>query len=452
MPSRGQQIETIARGCFAGWQSVRRAGEDLLVPPVEQLPDRALEFCRSPQHFLLNLARAEGPIARFRLTDESFAVLSEPATVCSVLNGSQDDYEKGELYQILRGAFGESVFSMDEGWSEMRAVLVPLFSRQRMLALSPIVTELVEQQIERWVQLPAGQPIDLLIASKRLAFDVVSRGLLGVPPGPVSDELFEVLSRMERTESVRSYYLAKRVPGITAAFQGTPLLGAIDRVAYAIAEGRMSNPGSTDDLIGAAMASSYFAELPPAQRLKFVRDLVISMLAAGYISSGEGIFWTFYLLALHPDAQSIVRRDVGAQTRVTAAYQEALRLYPPAWFLGRVARKAVRLGSEEFAAGTRLVCSPFVVHRMSMTWPDPDAFRPARFEPGAAVAPKTYIPFGSGARGCLGRILAGMEATALITATVARFDLELVSSAPISLTAAYSMQPRDRVLFRLVPR
>src|SRR4051794_34339488 len=158
MPLQGQQMETIARECFSG-SSMRPSGEHMLAPPVGQLTDRAMEFCRSPQQFLLNLARAEGPAARFRLTDESFAVLSEPAAVYSVLNGSQDDYEKGELYQILREAFGDSLFTIDDGWPEMRALLSPLFSRQRMLALSPIIAELVEHQIERWAQLPAGQPV-----------------------------------------------------------------------------------------------------------------------------------------------------------------------------------------------------------------------------------------------------------------------------------------------------
>jgi cytochrome P450 len=114
----------------------------------ERLPDRALDFCRSPQHFLLNLARAEELAARFRLTNDSFAILSDPDAVHAVYNGSQDDYEKGELYDILRGAFGESIFTIDgSGWTGMHAVLKPLFSRQRMLALSLIIAELVTRQI-----------------------------------------------------------------------------------------------------------------------------------------------------------------------------------------------------------------------------------------------------------------------------------------------------------------
>ena len=89
---------------------------------------------------------------------------------------------------------------------------------------------------------------------------------------------------------------------------------------------------------------------------------------------------------------------------------------------------------------------------MASIWPNPDAFRPERFGPGVAVAPKTYLPFGCGVRACLGRALASMEATAFIAATLARFDLQLVSDAPVTLTGAFSMQPREPVCFRLVPR
>jgi len=170
------------------------------------------------------------------------------------------------------------------------------------------------------------------------------------------------------------------------------------------------------------------------------------------VSSGEGIFWTFYLLALHPDAQTAVREEIGAQTWLTAVYHEALRLYPPAWFIGRIARKTVRAGSEEFAAGTRLVCSPFVLHRMPSIWSAPDAFRPERFLPGAVIQPKAFISFGSGVQACVGRALETMEATASIAATLARFDLHLAPAAPMTLAGTYSMQPREPVLFRLAPR
>ena len=240
MPPHGQPKEPIARRCFPDSRPTCPSGDHTLVPPIEQLPDRALEFCRSPQHFLLNLARTEGPVARFRLNDESFAVLSEPAAAYSVLNGSQDDYEKGELYDVIRGEFGGSVFTIDDGWSDMRAGMLPLLSDSGWL--SPTVAKLVKRQIERWVALPAGETVHLLTASKRLAFDVVSRGLLVVAPGPLADELFESLSRMDRSKSVRLYYLAKRITGITAGFPGTPLLGAVNHVAYAIAESRYPTP------------------------------------------------------------------------------------------------------------------------------------------------------------------------------------------------------------------
>src|SRR5690349_4148864 len=94
LAGRGRMLTADQRSQVAGIPALQEwAGSR---PQVEQLPDRALEFCLSPQHFLLNLARAGGPAARFRLTNESFAILSDPDAVHAVFNGSQDEYEKGE--------------------------------------------------------------------------------------------------------------------------------------------------------------------------------------------------------------------------------------------------------------------------------------------------------------------------------------------------------------------
>ncbi len=219
--------------------------------------------------------------------------------------------------------------------------------------------------------------------------------------------------------------------------------------------------GGTDDLLGAAMASPLYEGLPEPGQRAFVRDFVASMFAAGYVSTGESIFWTFYLLATHPEIQARTREEIagagtdaarlepGALPYLTAVYYEALRLYPPVWFLGRIARREVTVGGTEFPAGTRLLSSPFVVHRMEGLWPEPEEFRPERFLPGAKIAPKPFLPFGAGIRACLGRTLATMEATALIAATLSRFEVQIITGAPPALAAAFSLQPREAVLFRL---
>jgi cytochrome P450 len=425
------------------------------------MEDSVFSLCPSPQLFLLKLALAEGPVARFRINDEPFAVLSDPNGIHAVLNGSLEDFERGSFADIGRRILGESVFTLDgREWTGHHAILAPMFSRRRVSSLAPLIEGLVSRQIEAWDRLSEGDGIDMLTITGRLAFDVVARGLLGITVTEIADEVFDALSRIIRIEWVRLSYLAKCTTGLGEHFAPSPLYGRIDELMYAIADQRMTSATPADDLIGAAMASPLFAALPAEKKRTFLRDLIASMLSAGYANTGASIFWTLYLLARHPAAQARVRSDLRAvhaaarpwfeaPPSLTAAFNESLRLYPPVWFTGRIPRKPIRLGAEEIPAGTRLITSPWVLHRMPALWPEPEEFRPERFLPDAVVAPRNFIPFGSGMRACLGQSLALSEMSAFLSATLSRFDVRLKSEEPVSLAATFTLQPRQRVLFEV---
>jgi cytochrome P450 len=420
--------------------------------------DSVFEFCRAPHSFLLNLARTQGPNARFRLNSERFAVLGDPDAIHAVFNGSVEDFEKGELYDIIEAGFGQSVFTVDgPQWTEFHDVLTPLFSRSRIQAIAPVVRSVVDRHIEQWTRLSqTGEPIELLTSTKRLAFDVVARGLIGIEDEVAADRLFAVLHRADRIEAVRLKYLGKRVPAIRSHFRQNPLAEEIDRIALSIAIERIEGASSetTGDLIGSALANPLFRGVSEERKPRLVRDLVSSMLTAGYVTTGESLFWSLCLLAQHPAAQERAHRESnGAPSPwVSAVISESLRLYPPAWFLGRIALRPVELGGMKFAAGTRLICSPYVLHRMPALWRAPDEFRPERFLPGTAVLPRSYIPFGTGMRGCIGRALAMMELSTLVPAVVSRFHLRLADDNPMTLAGTFSMQPREAVHMWMMPR
>jgi cytochrome P450 len=426
----------------------------------DKLPDSVFEFCRAPQSFLLNLALTQGPNARFRLNNETFAILGDPHAVHAVFTGSMEDFEKGELFDFIEAVFGQSVFTADgPQWKEFHEVLTPLFSRSRIDALAPVVRSVVEHHIEQWTRLSeTGEPIELLTSAKRLAFDVVARGLIGIENESVRDRLFAVLHRADRIEAVRLKYLGKRVPAIGSHFRRSPIAEEIDRIALAIAHERIEEASRTSepkgDLIGGALSSPLFLSVSEDRKLRLVRDLVSSMLSAGYVTTGESLFWSLCLLARHPAAQERAQREIDGASPVwvSAVINESLRLYPPAWFLGRIARRPVELGGMRFAAGTRLICSPYVLHRMPTLWPAPDEFRPERFLPGAAIVPRSYIPFGAGMRACIGRGVAMMELSTLVPAVVSRFQLRLADKNPVTLAGTFSMQPREAVHVWMTPR
>ena len=130
----------------------------------------------------------------------------------------------------------------------------------------------------------------------------------------------------------------------------------MDRLTATVAEERLSRDTPSDDLIGALMQTDVFAAYTPERKRAFLADQVVTLLAAGFVTTGESMFWALYLLAKHPAAQSQARAEIVATTNalqdvvpvdappfLAAAFNESQRLYPPVWFMGRVARRYVRV-------------------------------------------------------------------------------------------------------------
>lgn len=437
----------------------------------DDLPDSLTPFCQGPHQFLLDMALT-GPATRFRMNDEAFLVLSDPTSIHRVMNGPLDDFEKGTLYEIPRTSLRDGVITVDgAAWTEQHKMLGPLFARQRIRQLEPFIAERVTHLMDTWAGAPENQSIDLLAAANRVAFDVVALGLLGITNETLAEGLFQTLCQLDRAESVRLNYLLKRYNADKQGGFGRSDHGrAIERLGdlcASVADERLARGPSSDDFLGAIMANDGFEAYPPERKRAFLADQVATMLSAGYVTTGESVFWALYLLAKHPDVQQRAREDIAAHTRAAegvvpidappylmAAFNESHRLFPPVWFLGRVALRDVSIGDIDIAAGTRVICSPYVLHRMPSLWPQSDQYRPERFLPGATppVAPRSLMPFGTGMRACLGRGLAMMEMSAIACMALARFDLDLVSDAPVALTATYSMHPRETVMFRLRAR
>ncbi|MGE3277352.1 MAG: cytochrome P450 [Vicinamibacterales bacterium] len=427
-----------------------------------------MPFCRAPQQFLLDLARAGRPVEAYRLDTDRFASVSHPDLAHAVLHGSQDDFEKGPLYDVIRPVFGNGILTAErEDWRGQHAAVAPMFARHRIRRLADSAMVLAARQVQRWDTLGGANDAGVLVATQRLAFDVVATGLLSLHDADRRGALFQVFNRVDRLPLVATHYLARSLPldrlsaivhrGETST---AATLERLDQLLLEIADERLTATVQPDDVLGALLAGEYLAGLPEARRRVVVRDLTSSLLTAGYASTGESMFWALHLLARHPEVQARARAEVlasggpatDAPPYLAAVLNETLRLYPPAWYIGRTTRRAIVIGDAELAAGTQVVCSPYVIHRMPSVWADPDRFRPERFLPGATIVPRSFIPFGSGPRACVGRTLALMEMSALVSSALVAFDIDVDGPDPVPLGPTYSLQPREPIAFRFRPR
>lgn len=408
-------------------------------------------------------------MALYLLNDETFASVSDPEIVHAVFHGSMDDFEKGPLVDVVRNIFGYGLFSADrEEWSVQQKAIAPLFAGPRIRRFMDTLVGLADQQVARWQVCGDHEDDDVLAALKRLAFDGVAVSLLSLNAERQRAALFDGLYQLDRLPWVSALYLGKRLPleqlaGVLFTGEGSPVarMTRTNDLLYGLVDERLACVEQADDVIGAVLASPAIRSLPLERRRTLLRDVVASLLTAGFVSTGETMFWTLVHLARHPEVQARAREEVLAAPiplteptpYLAAVINETLRLYPPAWYIGRTTRQPMQLGGVDIPVGTQVVCSPYVLHRLPELWPDPQSFVPERFLPGSPIVPHSFIPFGTGMRACMGKAMAWIEATSLVSATLRVFDLELASGPPVpTLIGAYSLQPRERISLRYRPR
>jgi cytochrome P450 len=133
---------------------------------------------------------------------------------------------------------------------------------------------------------------------------------------------------------------------------------------------------------------------------------------------------------------------------------ESLRLYPPAWAMGRYARNDFALGDYFLPARTTVLISQFVTHRDARYFPDPLRFDPERFsaEAKAQRMKFTYFPFGAGARQCIGESLAWMEGVLILATLGQKWKLRLVPGHPVEPQPLITLRPKYGMRMQVEPR
>jgi len=238
----------------------------------------------------------------------------------------------------------------------------------------------------------------------------------------------------------------------------------LDSIVYAMIDERRKSGEDRGDALSMllAMEDSESSFRPDDEQ---VRDEVMTLFLAGHETTANALTWTIYLLAQHPDIEQRMHAEVEALGEIGdplvalqgLAYtqrvvREAMRLYPPVWLLGRQAQRDFKLLDRyDIASGTTILISPLVLHRTPSLYPDPMRFDPDRWIDNDLPA-FAYVPFGGGARRCIGEEFAWME-TALLLATfakAARFVLE--PGANVEMNPLVTLRPKGPVPMKAVAR
>jgi unspecific monooxygenase len=193
-------------------------------------------------------------------------------------------------------------------------------------------------------------------------------------------------------------------------------------------------------------------------------DEVATMILAGHETTATALFWSLYLLALDSAAQEELAAEVkgGAadgtpdveKLKFTrAVVDEAMRLYPPAFLIARAASGPDRIAGFPVRKNDIVLISPWLLHRHEKLWRDPNAFVPQRFMAPAPPPDRfAYLPFGVGARVCIGAHFALVEATIALAKLIAAFRIDLVDKIPVMPIGVVTTQPDRSPMFAITPR
>jgi len=412
-----------------------------------------------------------GDVVRFRFGPPGarmeMHLLFHPGAAHRVLAGWPANYRKeNAFYSEIRSAFGDGLLTtQDAEWQRQKRYLQPLFAARRVNGYATAMTEQAQQVVRRWRARPPGT-VDLHQEMTRLTLATVGRILFGEDLGqvlPVLQCTFDPLA-----DAVRRRALAGgRVPRSWPTPVNRRLRRAqheLQSVCDQIVAHRRASGGRQEDLLGLLLdARDEGSSLADGE----VRDQVLVFLLAGHETTSTALTYALHLLGRHPDVQHRVRaevdtiagdraltaQDVPALGYTTMVLKEAMRLYPSAPFLGRLAVQDDQIGGYHIPAGADVVLAPWITHRHPAFWQQPERFDPQRFTPEQDKARHRYawFPFGGGPRACIGQHFSMLESVIALATLVRDFHFAAPPGEPAH-TSHITLRPTHGVPSRVTAR
>ena len=410
-----------------------------------------------PIAFFQHLADTYGPIAHYRLGPENIVFINDPDLIREVLITQHTNFVKERTQDRMKILVGEGLItSSGEYHLRQRRLAQPAFHRARIDAYAETMVERATRVRDAW---RAGETRDMATEMMHLALSIVGKTLFD---SDVESEVEEIAVEVNAVMRLYNFlvalprlerFLALPIPGLLRFRRARARLDAT--VLRMIEEHRAGNR-DRGDLLSMLLAARY--DDGSAMSDQQLRDEVMTIFLAGYETTANALTWTWYLLSQNSEAEQSMYKEIDEvlggraatiadvprlkYTRMVAA--ESMRLYPPAWAMGRRAVRDFPLGEYYLPARTSVFMSQYIMHRNPKYFPDPLRFDPERFSPEAeSRRPRfAYFPFGGGARQCIGESFAWME-LALVLATIAqKWKLRVVPGHPIPPQPLITLRPR----------
>lgn len=410
-----------------------------------------------PIPLFTHLAENYGEAAHYRLGTKHIVFLNHPDYIREVLVVQNHNFVKERTVRRMKMLVGEGLITSEGTFHKRQRLLAqPAFHRQRIAHYGQTMVEHALKLRQGWA---SGQTLDISIQMMHLALDIVAKTLFDTD---VAQEVAEISDNVTAIMGLYNFLVA--LP-FAEGLQYWPLPGVsrfrkaraqLDQVVYRMIRQHRADGRDHGDLLSILLAARY--EDGSAMSDRQLRDEIMTIFLAGYETMANALTWTWYLLSQNPEVEQALHAEVDSvlqgrlpetadlpQLKYTEmVLAESMRLYPPAWAMGRMAINDVAIGPYFLPRGTTVLMLQYIMHRNPEYFPEPLRFDPQRFTPEAkASRPRfSYFPFGGGARQCIGESFAWMEGVLILATLAQRWRLRLVPGHPVEPQALITLRPR----------
>ena len=423
---------------------------------------------RNPLDLFTRYAHEYGDIAFFKLGAERVFLVSHPQYVRDVLVTHQKNFTKSRGLERAKKMLGEGLLT-SEGATHLRQrrLAQPAFHRERISGYANVMVEHAARMRARWQE---GASFDVSKEMMRLTLSIVGKTLFDTDVESKADEVGVAVTEVLETfwlNLLPGADLLEKLP-IPKLRRAQAARRRLDALIYSMIAERRATGRDHGDLLSMLLAAQDDEAGGAGMSDVQVRDEALTILLAGHETTANALTWTWYLLSQHPDVEATLHAeidrvlagrlptvaDMSQLPYVERVITEAMRLYPPAWMLGRRAINDYTLGPYHVRPRSMIVMSQYVIQRDGRFYEDPAHFNPDRWTPEfkAALPKFAYFPFGGGTRQCIGEQFAWME-LALVVATVGQqWKLRLVPGHPVVVQPLITLRSKHGMMMTVQRR
>jgi cytochrome P450 len=391
-----------------------------------------------------------GDVVQFPIPKPATYLITSPEGAREVLVNQHNETSKRTLqYNNLSLVTGEGLLTADtQAWRPRRRMLQPAFHKE-MIALSEHHIEAGLAKLDaQWVELTTNGPaiIDIDHAMMSLALEITCGALFGIE---VDDDVDEITSAtltalhgvVARARNPISLPLSIPTPANLKMKRAIKRLDkAVDAILISRTLNQLPDQAPIRDMLDVLLDPDLETPLTKQQ----IRDEIVTFIVAGHETVASALTWAWHLLVTNPDEMQKLKND---STRAQLVFDESLRLYPPAWVITRRTLTDLIVDDVFIPANSLVIVSPWLVHRNPKAWKTPNAFIPDRFLAGSPQL--GYIPFGAGARLCIGKEMARLEGSQILAHIAGAWNIKAIHTSPVPIDASVTLRPASGMPVRI---